>query len=221
MIEEVEEIDLGDWIPFPEILGGAVDDIPLLDGLGFGGADVWSFDAAGVLYMVLCMERPDKKFGTYAFRRLPNGSREWIQLQEFTEGRVCVSEEPPRGAFLTWLAPNSKSVRRAQLPGFVHPQSTGVATPVVVQTAGDSGGGIDTGAREYTTKVKKDLEAKVTKLEARLAQLEANPSFDEHRINDHIWSMITKGDAVYALLQSNSPGVVAEIQRIVDERNAL
>lgn len=222
-VEQVEQVELPGWQPVEETLGGAaVVDLPLPDGVGYGGADTWSFqDASGTLYAVLCAERSGQKFGTYCFRRLPSGHREYIQLQEFTEGRVTVSEEPPVGVFLTWLAKGDRVLKRAQLPGLVHPQATGVATPIqVVPTAPQAGGGTDAGVdaegRKHTSDTKKALEGQIRALDARIKALEARPAsagLSAQQVDDRIWAKLP--DALYAVLQSDNQGIVGQILRIV------
>lgn len=227
-VERIEEVELPPWQASVEVLGAAgVQDIALPDGAGYGGADTWSgMSADETLYAVLCVERPGRKFGTYAFRLFRDGRKEWLALQEFTEGRVTASEEPPRGVFLSWLAPGNRVLKRAQLPGFVSPLATGVATPIqVVPTAPDVGGGgssgsADTEGRIYTSQVKKELGKRIDELLGRVKILEARPdaaAFDEKRIDHHIWEMIMRGEAVYALLAADNPGIVGQIRRIIAE----
>lgn len=219
----IEEVELPAWQPVTEVLGGAgVQEIPLPDGMGFGGADVWSgVSKDGTLYSVLCVERPGLKFGTYAFRLLPDGRREWISLQEFTEGRVTVS--PERGVqILTWLSPNSRAVRRAQLPGYVSPEAAGVATPIqIVPTApaSGSGGGADQDARKGIA----DLKKQVSTLAKRADELAARPAaapLSGGQLADALWSVLAGGkgeDWLYGLLGSNQGGVVGQIQRLAAE----
>lgn len=223
-IDGVEEVVLPPWQPVSEALGAGVTDLPLPDGLGYGGADTWSAqDASGAIYAVLCAERPSQKFGTYAFRRHPNGHREYIALQEFTEGRVTVSEEPPVGAFLTWLARGDRVLKRAQLPGFVPLLATGVATPItVVPTAPATGGGaggpaVDEVARKYTSDTKKALEAQLRAQEARIKALEARVS--DSSLMHVVWKVMGEKleDGLYLILSSNTGGVVGQVQRIAAE----
>lgn len=219
----IEEVELPDWQPVEETLGAAgVQEIPLPDGVGFGGADVWSgVSKDGTLYSVLCVERTGMKFGTYAFRLHPDGRREWIALQEFTEGRVTVS--PERGMqFLTWLSPNSRAVRRAQLPGYVSPEATGIATPIsIVPTApanGGGGGGADQDARKGVADLKKQLGTLAKAVEGLAARPAAAPLTGQ-QLTDAVWSVMEKKgpDWLYGLLGGNTGGVVGQIQRIAAE----
>ena len=70
----------------------SVEKLVLPGGAVFGGAPSFSMRGRdNAVYVVYCGERAGKKFGTHAFRVLPNGDREWIELPVFTEGRVGVT----------------------------------------------------------------------------------------------------------------------------------
>lgn len=223
-----EEVQLPDWSPVQEVLGGGVEEIRLPDGSGYGGADTWSAQSKdGCLYAVLCMERPNQKFGTYAFRRKPDGQMEWITLQEFTESRVTVSEEPQ--PFLTWLAVGDRVLKRAQLPGFIPQTATSVATPVqVVPTAGGSSGGSGTdsearklaeAARSESKRADQGQDARINAMEQRIIEFKSQLIVLENNIPHHVWRLLSDKlpDALYVLLQSNNAGIVGQLLRIVAE----
>lgn len=197
-----------------EILGGAVPGGVEI----YGGADLAAFtDAHGYLYVVYCGERAGRKFGTHAFRVTPQGGLEWVELPAFTEGRAGVSLEPS-GLWLTWPAPNGKSFSRYQVPGFVVPgfpssgQTAPAPIPIPATPAPGSASGVDKEGREYTSKVKKELEAKIAELGSRIGQPAAG-GLTASQVMDHIWAKAP--DAIYARLQGNDPGLVGEIRRIV------
>lgn len=174
------------------------------------------------VYVVYCGERPGKKFGTHAFRVLPNGVREWVELPAFTEGRVGVTVEAD-GAYLTFPTDRDTAELRVKLPGFVPMDFTGTLPPPVdpqplPQPTQPSGPCVDEEGRAYTNAVKKELKGDVAKLDARVKALEARPVVTGNGgLNaDQVWQL--SRDSVYAnLIESRTDGIAKEIAAIARE----
>lgn len=182
----------------------------------YGGAAVFTMRSAdGWVYTVYVGERPGRKFGTHCYRTAPDNTRsEWVELPEFTEGRVGVTVEAD-GVYLSWPINRDRDVTRVKLPGFILPgypssgQSSPAPTnpiptqPVPTQPVDV----VDEGARQYTTAVKKELIAELDRLKARVAALEQKPSgggVTEQQVRDIAWQLAA--DRIYAELNGyNNP----------------
>lgn len=180
----------------------------------FGGAAVFTMRSAdGWIYTVFVGERSGKKFGTHCYRTSADNTRsEWVDLGEFTEGRAGVTVEAD-GVYLSWPINRERDVTRVKLPGFILPgyptsgQSSPAPAPIPTQPVPTpTPDMIDEVARAYTSDTKKLLLGEISKLQQRVAALEARPvgGFDERRVNDHAWAKA--GERLYAeLADPNSP----------------
>lgn len=205
----------------------SVEKLVLPGGSVFGGAPSFSMKGRdGAVYVVYCGERPGKKFGTHAFRVLPNGTREWVELPAFTEGRVGVTVEAD-GAYLTWPVDRDTAELRVKLPGFVPMDFDGTLPPPVqpqpVPTPPAPVNAVDEEGRAYTNAVKKELKGDVAKLDARLKAVEARPAggaggVSEAQARDIAWSLAPS--AVYADLQRADSGIRKVIGEIAAGQTA-
>lgn len=195
--------------------------LTLPDGTIYGGAPVFSARGQdGATYVVYCGTRPGKKFGTHAFKVSLDGTRQWIELPAFTEGRAGVTVEAD-GAYLTWPVDQDRAALRVKLPGFVPTdgKSPPVIPPVVPPPVVPPAECVDEEGRAYTSAVKKELRGALTALEERVIALEKGGA-DESKIRDIVWGLAPS--AVYVDIQRPESGiraVVKELQGI--DREAL
>lgn len=193
----------------------------------YGGAPTFSMKGRdGATYVVYCGERPGRKFGTHAFRVLPNGVREWIELPAFTETRAGVTVEAD-GAYITWPTDRDTAAMRVKLPGFVPMDYTGELPPSIpvqpAPTPAPDHQCVDAEGRAYTNSVKNELKGQLAKVENRVSALErggAGGGVSEQTVRDIIWSGPTV-DRVFAEMKNRDSGVAKEVAAIAREVSSV
>lgn len=202
----------------------SVEKLVLPDGKVFNGAPLFSMKGRDqAVYVVYCGERTGRRFGTHAFRVLPNGTREWIELPAFTEYRTGVTVEAD-GAYLSWPVDNNQAVLRVKLPGFVPMDFNGTLPPPIqppsVPTPPMPVNAVDEEGRIYTNSVKKELKGDIAKLDARLKVVETRPTtgVSETQARDIAWSLAPS--AVYADFQRADSGIRKVVEEIAARKSA-
>lgn len=186
----------------------------------FGAPGIWvRYGKDGARYCVGTAQPPGSSdIRPAAWRILPDGRMEWLNIGSPPVGVAGFVEETDTGANVLWFISSRNEWVVTPLPGYVRrglPDNAGQA-PVAPTPppAAASGPAVDEVARKYTSDVKKELKGDIARIEQRLAALQtgAGGGLNAAQVQDHIWSKAP--DAIYARLQANDAGLVGEIRRI-------
>jgi len=179
----------------------------------FGGAQVATRRSAdGSMYVIYTGERPDRPFGTYIYRILPNNRMEWVDYAPFTETRVDTSIESD-GLYISFPVNRDRNPERVKIAGFITPAYPGGTqsfqpTPVTINAT-------DVDARSSIANLTRSVATELAKLrrdtDKRFAGIPTVLS--ESSVRDIVWTF-TK-EAIYFELTNNLQGPLANVIRAV------
>ena len=179
----------------------------------FGGAQVATRRSAdGSMYVIYTGERPDRPFGTYIYRILPNNRMEWVDYAPFTETRVDTSIEAD-GMYISFPVNRDRNPERVKIAGFITPAYPGGTqsfqpTPVTINAT-------DADARSSIANLTRSVATELAKLrrdtDKRFAGIPTVLS--ESSVRDIVWTF-TK-EAIYFELTNNLQGPLANVIRAV------
>jgi len=179
----------------------------------FGGAQVATRRSAdGSMYVVYTGERPDRPFGTYIYRILPNNRMEWVDYTPFTETRVDTSIESD-GLYISFPVNRDRNPERVKIAGFITPAYPGGTQsfqppPITINAT-------DVDARSSIANLTRNVATELAKLrrdtDKRFAGIPKVLS--ESSVRDIVWTF-TK-EAIYFELTNNLQGPLANVIRAV------
>jgi len=179
----------------------------------FGGAQVATRRSAdGSMYVIYTGERPDRPFGTYIYRILPNNRMEWVDYAPFTETRVDTSIEAD-GMYISFPVNRDRNPARVKIAGFITPAYPGGTqsfqpTPVTINAT-------DVDARSSLANLTRSVATELAKLrrdtDKRFAGIPKVLS--ESSVRDIVWTF-TK-EAIYFELTNNLQGPLANVIRAI------
>jgi len=164
----------------------------------FGGAQVATRRSAdGSMYVVYTGERPDRPFGTYIYRILPNNRMEWVDYAPFTETRVDTSIESD-GLYISFPVNRDRNPERVKIAGFITPAYPGGTqsfqpTPITINAT-------DVDARSSIANLTRNVASELAKLRKEtIGKINAIPKgISESSVRDIAWSLAA--DRMYAEL---------------------